>query len=113
MDAIDDQTCRLIQWNVETLLSLIKEVAARRPARTRRKSKKIQLLDDASSATFEVVGNPLEEVREIIALPDFDQKTSCIQQDPENIEIPEVVVTQLHHLVTCIASMYNDNPFHK
>lgn len=55
---------------------------------------------------------PLEEVQEIIVLPDFDAKAAKKQQDPEIVEIPQDIIKQAHLLVSKIASMYNDNPFH-
>ncbi|CAB9496515.1 Guanylate cyclase [Seminavis robusta] len=55
---------------------------------------------------------PLREVREIIHLPEYDNDKSRLDLDPEIIEVPPGVVQQLHNLVSIIASLYQDNPFH-
>lgn len=108
MEGLDERTRRLVNWNVETLLSLMKEIVARRTAHPTKAAK-----SQPRSSVLKLAATPLEEVREIIALPEFDFAASAVQQDPENVNIPQEVVTQLHHLVSRIASMYNDNPFHK
>lgn len=53
---------------------------------------------------------PLEEVREIIELPEFDATAAKNKVDPESVEIPKNVVQELHGLVSGIASMYRNNP---
>ena len=55
---------------------------------------------------------PLEEVREIISLPEFSAKVAQNQKEPEQVKIPKDVIVELHDLVSHIAAMYNDNPFH-
>jgi 3'5'-cyclic nucleotide phosphodiesterase len=55
---------------------------------------------------------PLDEVQEIITLPEFDQSASRNRQDPDTVEISPVVMEQLKMYVTWIASMYRANPFH-
>lgn len=103
VQGVDDRTNRLINWNVEMLLQLMKQVAAspnNDPASPA----------DSQAGELELRMNPLDEVREIIALPDFDK--SSVRRDPEDIRLPHDVVKQLHGLVSKIALMYNDNPFH-
>eukprot|EP00797_Seminavis_robusta_P023348 Sro382_g131010.1 inhibited 3',5'-cyclic phosphodiesterase B (578) ;mRNA; r:20579-23566 len=55
---------------------------------------------------------PLQEVREIIHLPEYNFRKSRKEVDPETVVIPTEVVQELHHLVSSIASLYHDNPFH-
>ena len=55
---------------------------------------------------------PLDEVQEIIELPEFDAKSAKNQQDPGTVKIPKNVVDELHGLVSGIAIMYRNNPFH-
>ena len=108
---LDERTHRLVDWNVEMLLGLMKQIVARRSSRKRSMHSKLQR-KDTEEIDFELGDTPLEEVREIIALPEFDNEASQKQQDPEKVKIPEEVVGQLHHLVSCIAKLYNPNPFH-
>ena len=105
---LDERTNRLIDWNVEMLLGLLKQIVARRNASE--SPEKTSSTDKADGALLGAT--PLEEVREIIALPEFDKKAASKQPRPEEVFIPEIVQHQLHNLVSCIASMYNDNPFH-
>jgi LDH2 family malate/lactate/ureidoglycolate dehydrogenase len=47
----------------------------------------------------------IDEVVEIVTLPDFDAKAARKQSDPEGITIDERVVEQLHEYVTNVAIM--------
>ena len=108
---LTEKTHRLVDWNVEMLLRLMKEVVASRNS----VAKKSSLTKKPSSTkSLKLGATPLEEVREIIALPEFESDGKTTQkQDPENVQIPKDVVEQLHLLVSKIADMYNPNPFHK
>ena len=101
LPGLSDETNRLIDWNVEMLLRALKVMVAERSLKPSTKP---------SNRQIDVAETPLEEVREIIALPGFNR--GKIRKDPEEVTIPPEVVQQLHHLVSTIASMYNDNPFH-
>ena len=98
----DDRMKRLIDWNVEMLSQLMKEIGARRAniPKSRRESMKT-----VSTKTI-----PLDEVREIIHLPEFDSHNASKHLSPEDVALPLEVTKQLHHLVSAIASMYNENP---
>ena len=111
LPGLDEKTNRLISWNVETLLGLLKSVVAYRRA----KNKRFSLSDGSAASKYELqLGEtPLEEVQEIIKLPAFDEKVARAMEDVEQAEIPAEVVDQLHHLVSTICFMYRDNPFHK
>ena len=108
---LDARTYRLIDWNVEMLLNIAKQIVARRSVVSKTK-RRTSTRVPTKSTDISVGATPLEEVREIIALPEFDEHTAPKQVDPETIEIPSNVVAQLHHLVSVIATMYNANPFH-
>ena len=122
MPGLDERTYRLIDWNVEMLLTILKQVVARRSANKSILKKGSELFRTSThSSNFHTPtsefdlglgARPLDEVREIIALPEFDEKAAKKQQDPSTVTIPTEVVTQVHHLVSTIASLYNDNPFH-
>ena len=106
---LNEKTHRLVDWNVEMLLRLMKEVVALRSS----VAKKPSSSRHSQKTSLKLGATPLEEVREIIALPEFDFESKAVQkQDPENVQIPKDVVSQLHLLVSKIASMYNNNAFH-
>lgn len=112
-DDFDVRTQRLVSWNAELLLKLLKQIVARRTA-VRARSKEIgTIVDDNDPALWPKTGtNPIEEVKEIIHLPEFDVFIAKHEPDPVSIDIDEEVVTQLTDFVRIIASMYRSNPFH-
>ncbi|CAB9497986.1 Receptor-type guanylate cyclase gcy [Seminavis robusta] len=109
-----ERTERLISWNVETLLGLLKQVVARRealaaagrPVVTISNAQITQIMSEVKQETF------LEEVKEIITLPDYDSTIAKFQRDPGQVELPEKVVEQLRSYVETLASMYRNNSFH-
>jgi Adenylate and Guanylate cyclase catalytic domain len=107
---IDARTSRLINWIVISMAKLLRNIVARRNA--------LVILDGQETATPKSVpGLPagktyLDEVKEIIHLPDFDPKAYRKEEDPETIQLPEEVIDQLKDYVTCIATMYRRNSFH-
>jgi hypothetical protein len=54
----------------------------------------------------------LEEVTEIIKLPNFDPRAFKDHVDPNTVVLDPKVVSQLKRYVTIIAAMYRNNPFH-
>ena len=54
----------------------------------------------------------VEEVQEIIPLPNFDAKSALRQEDCENVVLPTQVIEQLHDFVCNIAAIYRSNAFH-
>jgi hypothetical protein len=111
LEGFDDRTKRLIDWNVDIMIGLIKQVMAQRSSLSNKKypggSK-----HGCNPEALEMKETPFEEVREIIALPDFDSTCSSCEDAASNVNVPEEVIRELHSLVSKIASMYNDNPFH-
>lgn len=55
----------------------------------------------------------LDEVAEVIFLPEFNPKVAAQKSDPSLIQIDETVSSQLREYVAMIASTYHNNPFHK
>jgi class 3 adenylate cyclase len=112
--ATQSRTLRLIYWNVEQLLFLLKQVVAHRNAvsAVRPDVTMVAFEPKSSDRMCQASTLPLDEVQEIIALPEFDRLVSRKRQDPDTVEISPVVVEQLKMFVTWIASMYRCNPFH-
>lgn len=102
---------RLIDWNVEILLRLLKSVVAKRRLVSRRLSgpNRVPLGDDY---VWESKTTLLEEVTEIIVLPEFDGAVGDDFVDHDGIELNVEVAGQLRSYVEFIASMYKDVPFH-
>ena len=107
--AQDPKTARLVDWNVDVLLRLIKLIVSRRkscsiPSDQKKAPQEERYKSDQSSTC------PLEEVKEIITLPGFIEAKQ--QEDPEEVILQKEVGMQLHDYVSNIASIYNNNPFH-
>jgi class 3 adenylate cyclase len=109
--SFSEKTARLIDWNVKTLLGLLEQVVAHRNALAAVGKKTVDT-DVFEESTRKTTANFLEEVKEIITLPEFDSKAAQHQQDSEGVKLPKEVENQLHNYVSCIAGMYRDNPFH-
>lgn len=104
---------RMIDWNSEILLQLLRAVVASRsngykPRRSTKPTTLDQMEMDVGQET-----TPFEEVGEPPSLPpDFDIMTKQNQVSPEDVEMDPAVAKQLHSYVTNIAALYRDNPFH-
>ena len=113
INGVDDRTRRLIDWNVGMLLRLIKQIIARRNAVAKSASSKSPKPANSSNGKpTSDYAMPLEEVKEIITLPEFDSRAARRQQDPETVDVPPEVESQLREYVTNIAECYNQNSFH-
>lgn len=106
----ESKTARLIEWNVDVLLRLIKQIVARRKSLglpafgTTDVEANVQFADEDQTT--------IDEVAEIITLPEFNVKAATKQEDPDSIQLPRQVIDQLYDYVSNIATIYNDNPFH-
>ena len=112
---------RLVDWNARELTKLLRTVMAQREAKS-----KAQILDSSNGtatggnkrASFVISAmtssnlTPLEEVKDVIALPKFDAESFTAQFHTNEITLERNVVKQLHALVTKISTLYKSNPFH-
>ena len=111
MKTFAQQTSRLINWNVEQLVRLLKEIVARR-SNVQPQSMSATDIVNVFGDTGTVKMFPINEVEEIITLPEFDTTTNHQNVDVADVVIPPVVVEQLTRYVSWVASMYQSNPFH-
>ena len=102
---------RLVDWNVEMLLSFLVTVVSYRQKHSegsnKRRRQKCTIADtcNVSHGTISI----LEEVTEIIELPDFDEEHPSNRADAT---LSPIIRSQLHEFVTRIASTYREHPFH-
>jgi class 3 adenylate cyclase len=113
----DERLLRLIDWNTDTLLRLLKQVVARRDIKASEsyQAKECKQSSPKKDNQLDALNdNPcfLDEVCEIIRLPEFDATASQLQSTHDQIQLADEVVAQLRDFVTCIAQMYKPNPFH-
>ena len=100
---------RLVGWNTDLLAKLICQIMARRIVP---ESSRVKLAD--SSTVHHGEGQTvIDEVKEIIELPEFDVNNFRRPEDLDSIVLPPVVASQLRDYVVTIATKYhNNNPFH-
>jgi hypothetical protein len=102
---------RLVDWNVDVLKRLLKQIVAKRNADITKE--RFDLNDPIMMKHEMAIGLDtyvLSEVTEIVRLPGYD--TAVKGQETNNVELPAEVEAQLRLYVASIAAMYRDNPFH-
>jgi Adenylate and Guanylate cyclase catalytic domain len=101
MNLMTDKMIRLIDWNADILLRLLRQIVGQRPAQPESCS-----IDPFEGLMSQMKGRiALDEVVEIIALPDFNVKSLKQHQPQEEVLLSEDVIDQLHKYVTGIAAM--------
>eukprot|EP00934_Nitzschia_sp_Nitz4_P001033 Nitzschia sp. Nitz4//scaffold68_size99682//65007//67537//NITZ4_004572-RA/size99682-snap-gene-0.3-mRNA-1//1//CDS//3329556617//1033//frame0 len=124
------KTSRLVDWNVKMLSDILKAIVARHRAKemntttTEHNSTGKDIAEEKrqrrdSPPEIHVEKNfgfessrPLDEVQEIIHLPEFDAAVAHRAQDPSKIELDTEVMNQLRDFCAGISFCYNDNWFH-
>ena len=93
---------RLIDWNVELLARLLKNLVA-----TRGPAKSSMIIDEEKFS----VNDPTvrDEITESISMPDCE---TVIHDDVQDVELSTEVVLQLRSFITAIAHGYQTNAFH-
>ena len=104
---MNSKTKRLVEWNVEVLAALLKKIVAHHGY-----AQSADSLDPAAIIQRESGTTVLDEVKEIIHLPEFDAEAGRHQVDADSVELPRSVTDQLHQYVSSIAVLYLENPFH-
>ncbi len=97
---------RLIQWNVEMLKQLLKQVVARRQALGTADVRGVSLPVETTDHSI------FDEVAEIIDFPQFDPSVSPDKLHPESIQLGTAAEEQLEQYVTDISSRFTKNDFH-
>jgi Adenylate and Guanylate cyclase catalytic domain len=98
IQSVSAKAARLIQWNVEILLNLLREVEAHREPLS--PGEEFPAVNEEIEDSLTV----LEEVKEIIHLPSYEKATTV--RDPDKIDFGQAVHEQLHEYVAAVASMY-------
>ena len=105
---------RLIEWNVEILSYLLKQILVARPGNLRDvKTSVLTEFEDSNKYGVECSQKTaLDEFKEIIELPIIEDQDIMRRKHPNSIILKPIVVEQLRDLIQNIASMYNENAFH-
>jgi 3'5'-cyclic nucleotide phosphodiesterase/Adenylate and Guanylate cyclase catalytic domain len=108
-----DKGRRLINWNVDNLLQLLKQIAATRRSKPGKRASKVAFDEKkVMSEQSEPGKSVIDEVKEIINLPDYTARNKSDTTNMESVVLPQPVVDQLREYVTNVAASYNANPFH-
>jgi class 3 adenylate cyclase len=105
--SVSQHTARLINWNVEQLHGLLKQIVARRSMPNSVVSSQHMAFFHVSTGKY-----PIDEVKEIITLPDFDDANSQEALQSEEVILSPIILEQLKLYVKWVSSMYKSNPFH-
>jgi hypothetical protein len=101
-----DKTMRLVDWNVDIMKRVLKQIVAhRQAAKPNRNDQRGALIAHDPKRVLVGSGMPLNEVVEIVSLPQFDAKIATKQLDSKNVELPDNTVQQLREFVMNIAAM--------
>lgn len=104
---------RLVDWQVDVFSRLLKQVMACRNALERCSDVPQSNSSDTSLLWDSAPGQTcLDEVKEIITLPEFNARRARLQQDAETVDLGENVRKQLREYISTIAYMYRANGFH-
>jgi hypothetical protein len=55
---------------------------------------------------------PLDEVQDIIQMPQLDAETIQGRQEGDSVQLNDAIIEQLRSYVRNIAALYRENPFH-
>jgi hypothetical protein len=105
---LDSKTSRLVQWNVDVLRRLLKQIVAHRQSVLSSTTNSIAPKEERYQKQQATCC--LDEVKEIITLPGFHEATHDV--DTDDVIIDENVTAQLQSYLTRIAMLYRRNPFH-
>jgi hypothetical protein len=104
----NSKSTRLVEWNCDVLLRLLKQIVAHRKAlgitQQAFSFRKVRFAEAGST----VIG----EMKETITFPEFNANALKSQEEADNVALPHQVVDQLYDFVTNIAALYNEHPFH-
>ena len=104
-----EKISRFVDWNVEVLEKLLRQIVVRRQSVARGSVRRIVHDRHVNAPNGEI---PLEEVKEIIELPVYETEGEHKDQDPDSVKLPQEVSDQLRSFVACIGNLYHSNPFH-
>eukprot|EP00934_Nitzschia_sp_Nitz4_P000129 Nitzschia sp. Nitz4//scaffold16_size188269//96486//104413//NITZ4_001795-RA/size188269-snap-gene-0.143-mRNA-1//-1//CDS//3329538529//129//frame0 len=102
---------RLVEWNVDVLAKLLCSIIAHENA-AGQSERDLSVLENAPEQKPGQSGlRPLDEVKEIIELPQFDQHLAVL--DANSVQLDPNIKAMLRDYVSAIATTYHsENPFH-
>lgn len=104
---LSDKAERLVKWNVDIMLKILRQVEARRAStpgfkRTNRNGTLAQSQGEGGTLGTAII----DEVKDVLSLPQFNANVFQKHVEPTSIEISSKVAEQLTDYVTNVAAMY-------
>lgn len=101
---LDKRHLRLVEWNVEVTLKLLSELIARRDALDQENPSRRPATNDRDLTHLEenghrTEGTVLDEVKEIIRLPNYNSLADRIQRNADSVKISDTVVEQVRDYI--------------
>lgn len=108
---LEEKRNRVAEWTVEVLASVLKVIVIARKSQDIKADprSKIQCLEKEIQSHNASGKTVIDEVAEVIALPDYNSKR--YRENPD-ITLDPIVVSELRNYVQTIATLYNNNDFH-
>ena len=103
--SLSEKIVRSIQWNVDILGGLIRQIAANRESNS-----DAEPLPDIASPNGKTVLNEVSDSISFVART--DRGVSRRKSDSSSANVDQAVFDQLLDLITAIAVLYRSNPFH-
>jgi len=100
---LSPKTTRLVLWNVEILLDMLRQIHVLRGKTTSTFREIIVRSEERHTTAY-------DEVEDVIQFPPYNGQAAEI--DTDGVEIKPEVEQQLEDFISTIASMYIENPFH-
>jgi len=106
---LDERSQRLVDWTVDQLSRLLKQILARREVLGLQVDPNIA---EKQALDFSDGGTVVDEVADVVELLPFDPRVSNLDSLVDAITLPTDAVSQLRDFVATIATLHNDNQFH-
>ncbi|CAB9511970.1 Receptor-type guanylate cyclase gcy [Seminavis robusta] len=111
-NGLSTKSTRLVNWNVEILVRLLKQIAVRRNSTKSSLFPSFGINEEQLDQQLRAGKMVSDEVVEVITLPKFNAAAAG-SSEGSNVELKDEVLNQLRELVTAIAKSYKDkNSFH-
>ena len=108
---LEPKARRLVDWNTDILLRILRDVVSHRVAKEEIPDSEEELA--AAEVAIQKPGTIVfDELIDIISLPSYDREGMQRKKTSAPAELSQAVMDQLKEYVTCIAGLYRNNPFH-
>ena len=110
-EKLSEKQKRLVNWITNEMCEILRQIEVSRIGKEEHEAlKDLELL----SVSRQGEHNPLDEVEEIITLPKYTALSRAYTDEFErdNFHLSASVKEELRVYVSCLAAMYQENPFH-